>query len=60
MTWGVDLPPIDNDLVVVPKGTTLLVDQDTPKLEGIVVDGGTIVFSDDVDITVQTGFITLN
>ena len=36
-TWGVDMPPVDNDLVYVPKGTTLYVDQDTPVLEGIAV-----------------------
>lgn len=36
-TWGVDLPPVDGDLVYVPKGMTLLVDTDTPILEGIAV-----------------------
>jgi len=36
-TWGVDLPPIDDDLVYVPPGMTLLVDQDTPILKGIAV-----------------------
>ena len=45
-SWGVDTPPIDNDLVYVPKGLTLYVDQDTPILEGIAVEGGTLVFSD--------------
>lgn len=45
-TWGVDTPPIDRDLVYVPEGTTLLVDQDTPVLEAIVVEGGRIIFSD--------------
>ena len=59
-TWGVDIPPVANDLIVVPKGTTLLVDQNTPILEGIAVDGGTLVFEDGKDITVQAGFITLN
>jgi hypothetical protein len=59
-TWGVDIPPIDRDLVYIPQGTTLLVDQNTPILEGIVVEGGTIVFSDDLDLTVQAGFITLD
>lgn len=59
-TWGVDMPPIDNDLVYVPTGTTLLVDQNTPVLEGIAVEGGTLVFSDDLDLTVQAGFITMN
>lgn len=45
-TWGVDSIPIDKDLVYVPLGTTLLVDVDTPILEGIAVEGGTLVFSD--------------
>lgn len=36
-TWGVDLPPIEDDLVYVPPGMTLLVDQDTPILKGIAV-----------------------
>ena len=59
-TWGVDIPPVDNDLIYVPKGTTLLVDQDTPVLEGISVEGGTIVFDDTMDLTVKTGFIIMN
>ncbi len=59
-TWGVDTPPIDKDLVYVPTGTTLFVDQDTPLLEGIVVEGGTLVFSDELDLTVKAGFITLS
>jgi hypothetical protein len=59
-TWGTDIPPVDNDLVYVPLGTTLLVDQNTPVLEGIAVQGGTLVFSDDLDLTVQVGFITMN
>jgi hypothetical protein len=59
-TWGVDMPPIANDLIYVPVGTTLMVDQDTPVLEGIAVEGGTLVFSDDLDLTVQAGFITMN
>jgi len=36
-TWGVDSFPIDNDLVYVPVGLTLLVDQNTPVLNGIAV-----------------------
>lgn len=31
-TWGTDMPPIDGDLVFVPAGMNLLVDQSTPKL----------------------------
>jgi len=59
-TWGVDIPPVDNDLIVVPLGTTLLVDQNTPILEGIAVDGGKLIFEDGNPLTVQAGFITLN
>lgn len=59
-TWGVDLPPVDGDLVVVPTGLTLMVDQNTPLLKGIAVDGGRLVFSDDLDLVIKTGFITLN
>lgn len=41
-TWGTDLPPIDDDLVYVPAGMHLLVDQSTPLLNGIIVQGGTL------------------
>ena len=58
-TWGVDLPPIDNDLVFVPAGMTLLVDKSTPNLAGIAVQNGTIIFSDNATITVTTAFITV-
>ena len=59
-TWGVDTAPVDNDLVVIPTGTTLLVDQNTPILEGITGNGGTLVFDSTQDITVQAGFILMN
>jgi hypothetical protein len=58
-TWGVDLPPIDGDLVSVPAGMTLLVDQDTPNLRGIAATNATIIFSDELDLTINTGFITV-
>lgn len=45
-TWGTDLPPVEGDLVYVPKGMALFVDQSTPVLEGIVVEDGAIIFSD--------------
>lgn len=58
-TWGTDLPPIDGDLISIPAGMTLLVDQDTPNLRGIAVSNGTIIFSDEKDLTINTGFITI-
>lgn len=38
-TWGMSFKPADGDLVYVPKGQVLWVDQSTPKLIGIVVEG---------------------
>ena len=58
-TWGVDSLPNDGDLVHVPKGKVLYVDQSTPDLIGIVVEG-MIVFTDEKDMTVRTGFIMIN
>jgi len=58
-TWGVDLPPVDGDLVYVPQGMTLLIDQNTPVLAGIAAQNGTIIFSNDTDLVVQAGFITV-
>jgi hypothetical protein len=58
-TWGVGMPPVDGDLVYVPQGMTLLVDQNTPVLAGIAAQNGTLIFSNDADLVVQAGFITV-
>jgi hypothetical protein len=55
-TWGGEVPPRDGDMVVVPQGMTLLVDQSTPFLNMIMVEGGTVVFSDESDITVDANY----
>ena len=59
-TWGTDLPPVEDDLVYVPKGMTLYVDQSTPQLEGIVVEEGKLIFSDEQDMEIHAGSITIN
>ena len=46
-TWGTDLPPVEGDLVVVPKGMSLYVDETTPELKGIVVEEGKLIFADE-------------
>lgn len=58
-TWGTDLLPVEGDLIHVPKGMTLYVDQTTPKLEGMVVEG-TLYFSDEKDMEIHAGTITIN
>jgi hypothetical protein len=40
------MPPIDGDLVFVPRGMNLLVDVSTPLLQGILVENGTLTIAD--------------
>lgn len=58
-TWGTDMPPIDGDLIYVPQGMNLLVDESTPQLEGILVQNGTLTFADEKAMTIKAGFITV-
>lgn len=51
LTWGGDLPPVDGDTVYVPVGMILLVDQTTPNLYTIIVEGS-IIFADESDMVV--------
>ena len=49
-TWGGLFAPVDGESVVVPKGLNLLVDIDeSPELNLVLVDGGSIIFPRDVD-----------
>ena len=59
-TWGTDLPPVENDLVYVPQGMSLFVDVSPPFLEGIIVEGGSLIFADEADLEIHTNFITIN
>lgn len=58
LTWGGDFAPIDGDTVYVPKGMVLLVDQTTPNLYLILVEG-TIIFADESDMTIESHFIII-
>jgi hypothetical protein len=58
-TWSGDFPPIEGDAVYVPKGMVLMMDQSTPKLKTIIVEGS-IVFSDENDLVVQSESIIIN
>lgn len=51
LAWGDDPIPIDGDTVFVPKGKTLVVDQSTPKLSLILVEGS-IIFADATEYVV--------
>ena len=49
-TWGGQYAPVDYESVVVPPCLTLLVDIDaTPKLNMVLVEGGTIIIPSNID-----------
>lgn len=52
-TWGGNPPPQEGEFVVVPASQTLLIDEDTPVLKMILIQGGTVIF-DEKDIHLQT------
>lgn len=58
-TWGGDFPPIEGDAVYVPQGMVLMVDQSTPKVKIIIVEG-TLTFADEAEMTVQAEIIMVN
>ena len=58
-TWGGDFPPIEGDAVYVPQGMVLMVDQSTPKLKIIIVEGS-LTFADEAPITLQSEMIMVN
>jgi hypothetical protein len=59
-TWGGEAIPREGDSVYVPTGMTLLVDMSTPKLFSVIVDGGSIIFSDERDMTFDASYFLLN
>jgi hypothetical protein len=58
-TWGGEAVPREGDSVYVPKGMTLLVDQSTPVLNTVIVEGGKIQF-EDKDLTFDAHYFVLN
>ncbi len=56
-TWGGDVPPVEGDLVQVPNGLVLLIDQDVPKIAGLYSNYGGIIVEDTRDVTMRPGFI---
>lgn len=58
-TWGGDFPPIEGDAVYIPQGMVLMVDQSTPKVKIIIVEGS-LIFSDESEITLQAEMIMIN
>ena len=58
--WGVaDNAPVDGDSVFVPKGTTLVVDKNTPKLNLLLVEGN-LLFANSGDFVVEAVSIIID
>ncbi|TKC41541.1 hypothetical protein EI555_014575, partial [Monodon monoceros] len=51
-SWGGASPPEEGSLVVITKGQTILLDQNTPILKMLLIQGGTLIF-DEADIELQ-------
>ncbi|CAD5116834.1 DgyrCDS5681 [Dimorphilus gyrociliatus] len=51
-TWGGADPPEEGTLVVIPAGQTILLDQSTPKLKMLLIQGGSVIF-DEVDLELK-------
>ncbi|XP_036732330.2 LOW QUALITY PROTEIN: fibrocystin-L [Manis pentadactyla] len=51
-SWGGDSPPEEGSLVVITKGQIILLDQNTPILKMLLIQGGTLIF-DEADIELQ-------
>ncbi|KAL4231851.1 Fibrocystin-L [Mactra antiquata] len=53
-TWNGNPAPLAGDYVVIPEGQTVLLDTDTPILDMLLINGGSLIFDD------NGGDITLN
>uniref|UniRef100_A0A8C6RMA5 Fibrocystin-L n=1 Tax=Nannospalax galili TaxID=1026970 RepID=A0A8C6RMA5_NANGA len=51
-SWGGKAPPEEGSLAVITKGQTVLLDQSTPVLKMLLIQGGTLIF-DEADIELQ-------
>ena len=58
-TWGGEVAPREGENVYVPKGMTLLVDESTPVLNSILVEGK-IKFADEKDMTIDAHYFIIN
>ena len=58
-TWGGQPPPVEGDFVVVPRGQTLAIDVHTPILSFLLIQGGTVMFLDEGDVSLHTQFVLI-
>ncbi|KAJ8026005.1 Fibrocystin-L [Holothuria leucospilota] len=57
-TWGGNDPPVEGDFVIIPEGQTILLDESTPVLRILLLQGGHMVF-DEKDIELHAEYIII-
>ncbi|XP_052060298.1 fibrocystin-L-like isoform X3 [Mytilus californianus] len=57
-SWGGKNPPVEGEIVVIPAGMTILLDQSTPKLKTLLLQGGKLIF-DEQDIELNSEYILI-
>ena len=58
-TWGGQLPPEDGDFIVVPRGQTVAIDVDTAVLSFLLIQGGTVMFLNERNVSLHTHYILI-
>ncbi|XP_072025340.1 fibrocystin-L-like [Amphiura filiformis] len=59
-TWGGKDPPVKGDFVIIKAGQTVLLDQDTPVLKMVLIQGGCLIFDDEqASITLKAEYILI-
>jgi hypothetical protein len=58
-TWGGADPPSAGDLVVIGASQTIYFDASTPVLSGVIILGGSLIFDDMQDVSLQAQYIII-
>ena len=58
-TWGGAEPPSAGDLVVIEASQTIYFDAQTPILTGVIILGGSLIFDDSQDVSLQAQYIII-
>jgi len=58
LSWGLEVAPREGDSVFLQKGRTLIVDQSTPILRTVIIEG-TIIFADDAALEFNTHYLII-
>ncbi|KAL3886654.1 hypothetical protein ACJMK2_026634, partial [Sinanodonta woodiana] len=58
-SWGGGPLPAAGEMVVIPKGQTILLDIDTPVLSMLLIQGGQLIFDNETDVELKSKIILI-